>query len=158
MSEPAWALAPLETIDFTDMSFPHGLWQPTPAPADEPPLPASTDGPVFISLEQPEEPGKPGERLSSILSLIPVVGTVKDIVEGITGEDIITREKLSLRKRAFNFAAAAADIIGFGIAGRLAKAGTLAGRVIRGIHDGGKLIGLVNDAEDVYTIAKPGPL
>jgi hypothetical protein len=163
MSEPAWELSALERVDFTDMEVPAGLWQPTPPPpydTSDSPFGDGGGGAVFVDLEpQPDGSGARGlDRLSSILSLIPIVGTVKDVIEGITGEDLITGKTLSTRKRIFNFAAAAADLIGFGIAGRLAKGTGIAAKVIKGVHDGGKIADAVNNAEDIYTVAEPGPL
>jgi hypothetical protein len=163
MSEPAWELSALEKVDFADMGMPAGLWQPTAPPPYDPgdtSFGGNGSTAVFVDLDpQPESSGRGGlERLSSILSLIPIVGTVKDVIEGITGEDLLTGKELSTRKRIFNFAAAAADLIGFGIAGRLAKGTGMAARVIKGVHDGGKIADAVNNAEDIYTIAEPGPL
>jgi hypothetical protein len=163
MSEPAWELSALERVDFNDMHVPAGLWHPTPAPAaDNSNAPdQGAAPPTFMDLERfPAGPeGKsPGERFSAVLSLIPIVGTVKDIVEGISGHDVITGEKLSIRKRIFNFGAAAADLIGFGIAGRLAKGAGIAARVVHSIHKVGDVMNKVNDAEDVYTVSNPDPI
>lgn len=158
MSEPAWELTPLDKIDFADMTLAGGPWQPTPNPpfdhSDSPD--DSGDGPVFTSLErQWPEPDRwqPGEKFSSFLSLIPVIGTIKDAIEGIKGEDLITGKPLSTRKRVFNFLAVAADLIGAGVAGRIIKGGGMAAKMIKGIKHGGDIADAVNAAEDVYTIA-----
>lgn len=158
MSEPAWELPPLEPVEFNDLSLPAGLWRPSPHPAfdlsDRPE--DGGDGPTYMSLERhwPEpDRWQPGERFSSFLSLLPIIGTIKDVIEGIKGDDLITGKPLSARKRAFNFLAAAADLIGAGVAGRLLKGGGMAAKAIKGLKTAGEIAKESNRAEDVYTIA-----
>ena len=94
--------------------------------------------------------------LSSLVSLMPVIGTVKDIVEGATGWDMISGEKLSTRKRVFNFLAAFADIVSFGEAGAALKVGEaavelpLAVRIVAKVGEG---CSKVNDFEDLNTLS-----
>jgi hypothetical protein len=160
MSEPAWELPALEPVDFGELAIDIASWEHKPDAPFTSPDGRDQDGGIL--LMPPAGADEPptwvavidiGEEVSAALSLLPVVGTVKDIVEGISGRDVITGEKLSTRKRVFNFAAAAADLIGFGVAGRVAKGGAKAipigVRVIKGIGDGA---GRVNDAEDVGTL------
>jgi hypothetical protein len=164
MSEPAWELPALEPVDFGELAIDIASWEHKPdAPFTSPdgldqdggiliPPPAGADEPpVWVDVRSAA--ADIGEELSSALSLLPIVGTVKDIIEVVTGDDLITGKPLSNRKIAFNIAAATADLIGFGIAGRVAKGGAKAVpigvRVIKAIGDGA---GRVNDAEDVGTL------
>ena len=80
----------------------------------------------------------------------PVVGTVKDVIEGVTGWDMISGDKLSTRKRVFNFAAAAGDLIGAGRIASGGKAMSIGVRVVKAVGDGA---GKVNDLEDLNTIS-----
>jgi len=162
MSEPAWALPNVEPVDFPDMPWTPGLWQPTQPPAadnSDSNLPGGGGdaGKEFASLEHVWDDNRwhPDEKDSATFSLIPIIGTVKDIAEGITGEDVFTHEKLSLRKRIFNFAAAAADLMSFGIGGRMMKGASLGARVLKGVKAGGEVAGVANKAEDIYTIVTP---
>jgi hypothetical protein len=163
MSEPAWELPAIEPVDFGELAIDIASWEHKPdAPFTSPdgrdqdggilimPPAGADEPPVWVYIETASGSA---EELSAALSLLPIVGTVKDIIEGVSGKDLITGKDLSLRKRAFNFAAAAADLIGFGVAGRVAKGGAKAlpigVRVIKGIGDGA---GRINDAEDVGTL------
>jgi hypothetical protein len=162
MSEPAWELPLLEPVDFGELAVPIASWEHPPAPSPVSPGGVDQDGGILImppaGVDEPpiwvSVSFSAAEELSSLLSLIPVVGTVKDVIEGVSGQDLITGDNLSTRKRLFNFAAAAADLIGLGVAGRGTKAGVKAlpigVRVIKAVGDGA---GRVNDAEDVGTLA-----
>jgi hypothetical protein len=163
MSEPQWELPAVEAVDYGELAVPIASWEHAPGAATTTPDGLDQDGGILImppaGADEPpvwvEVLGPQGglDELSAALSLIPIIGTAKDIIEGISGRDLITGEKLSSRKIAFNFAAATADIIGFGVAGRIAKGGAKAlpigVRVIKAVGDGA---GRVNDAEDVGTL------
>jgi hypothetical protein len=167
MSEPAWELPDATPFAFPADGTPIAHWEGPPAP--EPTAGTSdgwdVDGGILIMPSAgTDEPPHWASRqdalrnLSAMVSLLPVVGTVKDLVEGISGWDIITDEKLSTAQRIINFAAVAADLVSFGefgaemhlAEGELKAELKLGVRVMSKIGEGANKYNDINDLDTLF--------
>src|SRR4051812_9304894 len=128
MSDPAWELPDVPPFAYPAHNGPIAEWKGVP-PSNEPPgtgggdvaggllinPPAGVDqGPVWVAVP---DLTVNWATVGALVSLTPGLGTVKDVVEGFTGEDLFTGQHLSAAQRAINFVAAAADLLTFGEAG-----------------------------------------
>jgi hypothetical protein len=169
MSEPAWELPDVTPLTIVPDTSPIAEWKGPPPPGPTVGTIGGWDvdgGMVIMPAAGADEPPHWASRqdalrsLSAILSMLPVVGTVKDAAEFVTGSDLVTGEKLSTTQRIINFAAVVGDLVSFGEIGaelRLAE-GEIKAEMrigVRVVKAAGDAANKYNDMNDLDTLFMP---
>ena len=83
---------------------------------------------------------------SAIVNLVPGIGTVKGVIEGFTGKDLITGDEKAGWERALNLAAA------LPVAEEAVEEGALVVKVIEGIHHVHEIVHVAHVGLGVYEV------